>query len=191
MIPQTLYNLNLFIDVVTFAGIATEGMDMYEDLVVMSCYEWHHCVIAPPGLPILRDHPLTLAKIAEYPIVTYDFSFAGRVKITEAFERAGLRPNVVFSAIDSDVIKTYVEIGLGIGLMAQMAFDPERDTNLRMLEASHLFEPCTTRLGVRRGSHLRGYMYAFIEMFAPQLDRRTVDKAMAGQQVRSRDPGQP
>jgi LysR family cys regulon transcriptional activator len=161
-------------------AIATEGIDLFEDLVVMSCYDWNHCVIAPPGLPILRDLPLTLEKIAEYPIVTYDFSFAGRIKINEAFERAGLRPNVVFSAIDSDVIKTYVEIGIGIGLMASMAFNPERDTNLRMLDASHLFEPCTTRLGVRRGSQLRGYMYAFIEMFAPQLDRQTVDRAMTG-----------
>jgi len=161
-------------------AIATEGIDLVEELVVMSCYDWNHCVIAPPGLPILRDEPLTLEKIAEYPIVTYDFSFAGRIKINEAFERAGLRPNVVFSAIDSDVIKTYVEIGIGIGLMASMAFNPERDTNLRMLDASHLFEPCTTRLGVRRGSQLRGYMYAFIEMFAPQLDRQTVDRAMAG-----------
>jgi LysR family transcriptional regulator, cys regulon transcriptional activator len=160
-------------------AIATEGIDLFEDLVVMPCYEWNHCVIAPPGLPILRDTPLTLEKIAEYPIVTYDFSFAGRVKINEAFERAGLRPNVVFSAIDSDVIKTYVEIGIGIGLMASMAFNPERDTNLRMLDASHLFEPCTTRLGIRRGSHLRGFTYAFIEMFAPHLTRQTVDKAMA------------
>ena len=160
-------------------AIATEGIDLYEDLVVMSCYKWNHCVIAPPGLPILRDEPLTLQKIVEYPIVTYDFSFAGRAKINEAFEHEGLRPNVVFSAIDSDVIKTYVEIGLGIGLMATMAYDAERDTNLRMLDASHLFEPCTTRLGVRRGSQLRGYVYAFIEMFAPHLDRRMVDEAMA------------
>ncbi len=159
-------------------AIATEGIDLFEDLIVMPCYEWNHCVIAPPGLPILRAEPLTLEKIAEYPIVTYDFSFAGRIKINEAFERAGLRPNVVFSAIDSDVIKTYVEIGIGIGLMASMAFNPERDTNLRMLDASHLFEPCTTRLGIRRGSHLRGFTYAFIEMFAPHLDRAAVDRAM-------------
>lgn len=161
-------------------AIATEGIDLFEDLVVMSCYDWNHCVIAPPGLPILRDQPLTLEKIAEYPIVTYDFSFAGRVKINDAFERAGLRPNVVFSAIDSDVIKTYVEIGIGIGLMASMAYNPERDTNLRMIDASHLFEPCTTRLGLRRGAQLRGYMYAFIEMFAPHLDRQTVDRTMMG-----------
>ncbi|HHH35706.1 MAG TPA: HTH-type transcriptional regulator CysB [Gammaproteobacteria bacterium] len=159
-------------------AIATEGIDLYEDLVVLPCYEWNHCVVAPPGLPLLKDLPLTLEKIAEYPIVTYDFSFAGRTKINEAFEAKGLRPNVVLTALDADVIKTYVELGLGIGLMAKMAFDPERDSNLRMLDASHLFEPCTTRIGIRRGSYLRGYMYAFIEMFAPHLDRRRVDEAM-------------
>ncbi|MFQ5487568.1 MAG: HTH-type transcriptional regulator CysB [Gammaproteobacteria bacterium] len=160
-------------------AIATEGIDLYEDLVVLPCYEWNHCVVAPPGLPLLKDLPLTLAKIAEYPIVTYDFSFAGRTKINEAFEAEGLRPNVVLTALDADVIKTYVELGLGIGLMAKMAFDGERDRNLRMLDASHLFEPCTTRIGIRRGSHLRGYMYAFIEMFAPHLDRRKVDEVMS------------
>ncbi len=160
-------------------AIATEGIDLFEDLVVLPCYEWNHCVVAPPGLPLLKDPPLTLEKIAEYPIVTYDFSFAGRAKINEAFEAKGLRPNVVLTALDADVIKTYVELGLGVGLMAKMAFDPERDTNLRMLDASHLFEPCTTRIGIRRGSYLRGYMYAFIEMFAPHLDRRKVDEAMS------------
>ncbi len=159
-------------------AVATEGMALYEDLVTLSCFEWTHCVIAPPGLPILREDPLTLEAIAQYPIVTYDVAFAGRSKINEAFEQAGLRPNVVFSAIDSDVIKTYVEIGLGIGLMASMAFDPERDKNLRMMDAGHLFEPNTTRIGLRRGMHLRGYMYAFIELFAPKLDRRAVDAAM-------------
>ena len=160
-------------------AIATEGLNLYEDLVVMPCYEWNHCVVAPPGLPILKEKTLTLEKIAEYPIVTYDFSFAGRTKINEAFESKGLRPNVVLTALDADVIKTYVELGMGIGLMAKMAFDPERDLNLRMVDASHLFEPCITRIGIRRGSYLRGYMYAFIELFAPHLDRRKVDEAMA------------
>jgi len=160
-------------------AIATEGMELNEDLVILPCYQWNHCVVAPPGLPILREDPLTLEKIAEYPIVTYDLSFAGRIKINDAFERAGLRPNVVLSAIDADVIKTYVEIGLGIGLMARMAYDEERDASLRMVDASHLFEPCTTRIGLRRGSHMRGFLYSFIEMMSPKLDRRAVDTAMS------------
>ncbi len=159
-------------------AIATEGMSKYEELAVLSCYEWDHCLIAPPGMPILDENPLTLEAIAEYPIVTYDISFAGRAKINDAFENAGLRPNVVFSAIDSDVIKTYVELGLGIGLIARMAYNPKRDIGLRMMEADHLFPPNVTRVGLRRGSQLRGYTYAFIEMFAPHLDRRTVDEAM-------------
>lgn len=160
-------------------AVATEGMDQFEDLAILPCYQWNHCLIAPPGLPILREEPLTLAKIAEYPIVTYDLSFAGRAKINEAFSDAGLRPNVVLAALDSDVIKTYVELGLGVGLMASMAFQEDRDTNLRMRDVSHLFAPSTTRIGLRRGVHMRGFIYAFIEMFAPHLDRRAVDHALS------------
>ena len=160
-------------------AIATEGIDLYEDLAMMPCYQWNRCVIAPKDHPILSVDPLTLEHIASYPIVTYDFAFAGRSIINKAFADAGLRPNMVLTALDSDVIKTYVELGLGIGLMAKMAFKPERDVNLGMVDAGHLFEPSTTRIGVRRGTHLRGYMYAFIELFAPHLDRRAVDAAMS------------
>lgn len=159
-------------------AIATEGMDEFEDIVVLPCYQWNHCLVAPPGLPILREEPLTLEAIAAYPIVTYELAFAGRMRINDAFSEAGLRPNVVLAAIDADVIKTYVELGLGIGLIASMAFDEKRDSNLRMRDVSHLFAPSTTRIGLRRGAHLRGFTYAFIEMFAGHLDRRAVDEAM-------------
>lgn len=160
-------------------AIATEAIDLFPQLVVLPCYEWNRCVVAPPGHPILNEQPLTLEAIAQYPIVTYDFAFAGRSKINKAFEARGLQPNVVLTAIDSDVIKTYVELGLGIGVLAKMAFDPERDRNLRMLDASHLFEPSTTRIGIRRGAYLRGYVYTFIELFAPHLNRAVVSAAMA------------
>lgn len=160
-------------------AIATEGIDLYEDLAMMPCYQWNRCVIAPRDHPILAVDPLTLEDIARYPIVTYDFAFAGRSIINKAFADAGLRPNMVLTALDSDVIKTYVELGLGIGIMAKMAFNPQRDVNLGMVDAGHLFEPSTTRIGIRRGTHLRGYMYAFIELFAPHLDRRAVDTAMS------------
>lgn len=160
-------------------AIATEAIDLFPQLVMLPCYEWNRCVIAPPGHPILNEQPLTLEAIAQYPIVTYDFAFAGRSKINKAFEAQGLQPNVVLTAIDSDVIKTYVELGLGIGVLAKMAFDPERDRNLRMLDASHLFEPSTTRIGIRRGAYLRGYVYTFIELFAPHLNRAVVAAAMA------------
>jgi len=159
-------------------AIATEGMDEFEDIVVLPCYQWNHCLVAPPGLPILREEPLTLEAIAAYPIVTYELAFAGRMRINDAFSEAGLRPNVVLAAIDADVIKTYVELGLGVGLIASMAFDEKRDTELRMRDVSHLFAPSTTRIGLRRAAHLRGFTYAFIEMFASQLDRRAVDEAM-------------
>ncbi len=159
-------------------GIATEALALHEQLVVMPCYQWNRCVVAPPGHPILKEKTLTLEAIARYPIVTYDFAFTGRSLINKAFEARGLKPNVALTALDSDVIKTYVGLGLGIGLLARMAFDAEQDKNLRMRDAAHLFEPSTTLIALRRGTFLRGYMYRFIELFAPHLTRAAVDKAM-------------
>ncbi len=159
-------------------GIATEALALHEQLVVLPCYQWNRCVVAPPGHPILKQKTLTLEAIARYPIVTYDFAFTGRSLINKAFEARGLKPNVALTALDSDVIKTYVGLGLGIGLLARMAFDAEQDKNLRMRDAAHLFEPSTTLIALRRGTFLRGYMYRFIELFAPHLTRAVVDKAM-------------
>lgn len=160
-------------------AIATEAIELYEDLVMMPCYQWNRCVLTPPGHPLLAQQPLTLEAIAQYPIITYDFAFAGRSLMNKAFTQRGLKPNVVLTAIDSDVIKTYVELGLGIGLLAKMAFDPERDTGLRALDASHLFEHSTTNIGIRKGTYLRSYTYDFIEIFAPHLNRQAVDAAMS------------
>lgn len=160
-------------------AIATEGIHLFEDLIMMPCYEWNRCVIAPIGHPILDAKPITLEIIATFPLITYDFAFAGRSKINDAFSARGLQPNVIMTAIDSDVIKTYVELGLGIGLLAAMAFDDVRDSKLRMIDAGHLFEPSTTRIGIRRGMYLRGYMYAFIELFAPHLSRNVLNDIMA------------
>ncbi|MDP2785067.1 MAG: LysR substrate-binding domain-containing protein, partial [Sulfurimicrobium sp.] len=159
-------------------AIATESLLLYEGLVTLPCYEWHHCVVVPPKHPLLEEKRLTLAKIAEYPIITYDFAFSGRGKINEAFEKAGIEPNIALTAIDADVIKTYVELGLGIGILAEIAFIPERDRHLRMIGAKHLFKPNTTRIAIRRNEYLRGYTYDFIELFAPQLTRAVVAKAM-------------
>ncbi|MEO5574295.1 MAG: HTH-type transcriptional regulator CysB [Gammaproteobacteria bacterium] len=159
-------------------GIATEALASFEELVTLPCYQWNRCVITPPGHPLLNETPLSLERLAAYPIITYDFAFAGRSLINKAFEAHGLKPNVVLTALDSDVIKTYVELGLGIGLLANMAFDAERDRNLRAMDVSHLFESSTTSIALLRGSYLRGYVYGFIEMFAPHLDRKTVDAAM-------------
>lgn len=159
-------------------AIATEAIEHYQDLVMLPCYSWNRCVVAPPGHPILDARPLTLEEIARYPIVTYDFAFAGRSQINKAFAARGLKPNVVLTAIDADIIKTYVALGLGIGLMAAMAYDPSADHNLRSADASHLFESATTRIGLRRGGYLRGFTYSFIELFAPHLSRRVVEAAL-------------
>ena len=159
-------------------AIATESLSLYDDLVTLPCYEWHHCVVVPPKHPLLDEKKLTLAKIAQYPIITYDFAFSGRGKINEAFEKAGITPDIALTAIDADVIKTYVELGLGIGILAEIAFIPERDRHLRMISAKHLFKPNTTRIAIRKNEYLRGYVYDFIELFAPHLTRDAVAEAM-------------
>jgi LysR family transcriptional regulator, cys regulon transcriptional activator len=161
-------------------GIATEALASFPDLVTLPCYQWNRCVLVPRGHPLARSGPLTLPALARYPIVTYDYAFTGRSQINAAFETEGLTPNVVLTALDSDVIKTYVELGMGVGIVAQMAYDEVRDAAFEMLDAGHLFAPATTRLAVRRGAFLRGYIYEFIHLFAPGLDRATVDAALSG-----------
>ena len=161
-------------------AIATEALDQYPQLVMLPCYQWEHCVIAPEGHPILAEPGTSLQSLARWPLITYDPAFSGRSRINKAFERAGLVPNVVLAAIDADVIKTYVNLGLGLGIIARMAFDPERDAGLKAIDAAHLFGSNTTRLGLRRGTYLRRFEYDFIELFAPQLGRKAVDMAMAG-----------
>ncbi|WP_374487149.1 HTH-type transcriptional regulator CysB [Zoogloea sp.] len=167
-------------------AIATEAIAEHEDIVMLPCYQWNRCVVAPLRHPILAAQPLTLEEIARYPLVTYDFAFTGRNRINEAFTGRGLKPNVVLTAIDSDVIKTYVAMGLGVGIIAKMAYDPVVDKDLGMLDAAHLFASSTTRIGLRKNAWLRGYIYAFIECFAPHLSRRVVDAALAGG---GQDPG--
>ncbi len=163
-------------------AIATEALDQYPQLVMLPCYQWVHCVIAPDAHPILAEPRLSLPTLARWPLITYDSAFAGRSRINKAFELAHLTPNIVLTAIDADVIKTYVGLGLGLGIIARMAFDPQRDAGLQALAAEHLFGSNTTRIGLRRGTHIRGYEYDFIELFAPHLDRRAVNRAMAGAQ---------
>ncbi|HTQ76464.1 MAG TPA: CysB family HTH-type transcriptional regulator [Burkholderiales bacterium] len=160
-------------------GVATERIGEHPALVALPCYQWNRCVVVPPRHPLLRERPLTLEALARHPIVTYDFAFANRSLVNRAFEQRGLAPNVVLTAFDADVIKTYVELGFGVGIMAKMAFDPKRDRPLRAIDASHLFPTSTTRLGVKRGAYLRGYAYDFIELFAPSLTREAVRAAVA------------
>jgi len=163
-------------------AIATEAIEHFQELVMLPCYEWNRCVVVPPKHPLLKLKKLTLEAINQYPIITYDFAFTGRSKINQAFARKGLEPNVVLTAIDSDVIKTYVELGLGIGILANMAFDVKRDKQLKSIDASHLFEPSTTRIGISRNSYIRGYVFDFIEMFAPHLDHATIQAKLKNPQ---------
>ena len=148
----------------------------------MPCYRWTHSVVVPPGHELLQgDQPLSLQRLVRHPIITYETGYTGRTHIDEAFARAGLKPSVVLSAMDADVIKTYVELGMGVGIVASIAFDADRDRNLRALDAGSLFEVNVTRLAVRRGTWLRGYVYAFIEAFAPTLTRAAVERAVQGE----------
>ena len=161
-------------------AIATEAIAERPELVSLPCHQWNRCVVVPPRHPLLKAKPLTLEALAAHPIVTYDFAFANRSLVQKAFEAKDLAPNVVLTALDADVIKTYVELGLGVGIMARMAFDAKRDRSLRAIDASHLFESSTTRLGIKRGAWLRRYAYDFIEFFAPHLPRTLVERAARG-----------
>lgn len=160
-------------------GIATEALDKYDNLVALPCYRWTHSVIVPPDHPLLDGQPLTLQRLSKFPIITYGAGYTGRIHIDEAFEAAGLPIDLVLTAMDADVIKTYVELGLGVGIVASIAFDEERDRNLRAIDAGQLIAINLTKLAVRRGSFLRSYVYDFIETFASTLTHDVVQKAMA------------
>jgi LysR family cys regulon transcriptional activator len=161
-------------------GIATEALDQYSQLITLPVRQWSHCVIAPEGHAILKHQPLSLNELAKWPLITYDTAFSGRSRINRAFERIGATPNVALTALDADVIKTYVSLGLGLGIISALAYDVQRDSGLVAMEAAHLFESNTTRLALRRGTYLRRYDYDFIELFASHLSRRVVDMAMQG-----------
>lgn len=160
-------------------AIVTEAFDQYPQLVMLPCCQWGLSVVVPEGHPVLFEKTVSLAALSRWPLITYDPDFAGRSLVTKAFERAQLTPNIVLAAIDDDVIKTYVGLGLGLGLIASMAYDPVRDRGLKSVDVAHLFGLNTTRIGLRRGTYLRRFEYDFIELFASQLSRKAVDTAMA------------
>lgn len=159
-------------------GFATESLDGVPELITFPCYEWHHAIIVPQGHPLTKLKKLTLAEIAKYPLITYHEGFTGRSHIDAAFARAGQTMDIVLSAIDADVIKTYVEVGLGIGIIAPMAFNPQKDSGLVLLRADHLFDSNTTRLAVHRGVYLRDYARQFVTMLAPGVDGEMLQKAL-------------
>jgi LysR family cys regulon transcriptional activator len=163
-------------------GIATESISHNDKLFCLPCYTWNRCLVMPAKHPLAKEKTVTLAKLATYPIITYDYAFTGSTIVSKVFHDAGLTPNIVLTAIDADVIKTYVNLGLGVGLIAQMAYDPKRDQGLVSIDVSHLFPTSTTYLGIRRDVFLRGFMYDFIEMFIPEYPKQIVKKLMLDQE---------
>jgi LysR family cys regulon transcriptional activator len=162
-------------------AIATESIANVEGLVSIPCYQWEHVVVVPQNHPLVSSEVLTLEEIAAFPIITYDSAFTGRAKIDHAFSLRGLHPDILLEAIDADVIKTYVEMGLGVGIIAGMAYDEERDKNLRALPAGHLFGTNVSRVALKQGTYLRSYVYTFIELMTPELNRKLIDQVMNGE----------
>jgi LysR family cys regulon transcriptional activator len=148
-------------------AIATEALDEYPELVTLPCYSWHHCVVVPARHALTKVKPLTLEAIAAHPIITYDSTFAGRTSVDRSFAARNLKPDVVLTALDSDVIKSYVTLGLGVGIISSRAFRKGKDEGLEALACDHLFPLQTTRLAYKRGAYLRGYTVEFIRLFAP------------------------
>lgn len=156
-------------------GIATESLTTQSELFSLPFYHWQHSLIVPQDHPLIRHQSITIDQLVEWPLITYHGGFTGRSKIDETFCQAGLKPNIVLSALDADVIKTYVELGMGVGIVASIAFDELRDRRLRQLEV-HLFGQNTTWIAVQRDHLLRGFGYRFIELCKPDCDLEILKK---------------
>jgi Transcriptional regulator len=163
-------------DRIDFA-INTGSQELFTNLVLLPCYRWHRRIVVPHGHPLAKESKVTIEMLGKYPIVTYVFGFSGPSSLLQIFARAGLTPNVALTARDADVIKTYVRLGLGVGIIASMAIDPREDADLVSIDASHLFPAHLTWVGFHQGALLRGYMYDFLQLVAPHLTRRLVDRA--------------
>ena len=163
-------------------AIATESLKDAPGIVALPCRQWHHALVVPEGHPLLKQKDMSLTDLAAFPLITYVRGVAGRIRLDSLFERQGLTPRIVLDALDADVIKTYVGLGMGVGIIAEHAYDAQRDppAGLRMIRARHLFPANTTYVGIRRGALLRRYEYDFIEDFAPDLNRNVVQKALQG-----------
>jgi LysR family transcriptional regulator, cys regulon transcriptional activator len=162
-------------------AIATEAISSYKELVSLPCFQWQHLAVMQPDHPLLERKLLALDDLVQYPIITYDAAFAGRSKINQAFALRNLTPDIVLEAIDADVIKTYVELGLGVGIMADIAFNPERDKHLRAMPVGHLFGTNVTRLALKQGAYLRSYVYTLVELLSPSLNRKLIEQALSGE----------
>ena len=162
-------------------AVATEAIANMDGLISIPCYQWEHVVVVPPDHPLLKSKAITLEEIAAYPLITYDSAFSGRAKIDHAFSLRSLKPDILLEAIDADVIKTYVELGMGVGIIAGMAYDAERDKGLRSIPVGHLFGTNVSRVAVKQGAYLRSYVYAFMELLTPTLNRKLIDQVLSGE----------
>jgi LysR family cys regulon transcriptional activator len=160
-------------------GVATEGLSQFEELVSFPCYRWHHVVVVPSDHPLTKLETLTLKDLAAYSLITYDSGFTGRGHIDQAFREAGLETDIVLTAMDSDVIRQYVSLGLGVGIVAEMAMEHNGNHELQAIGAKHLFAPNVTRIAVRRGAYLRSYIYDFILRLSPELTRADIEQALS------------
>lgn len=151
-------------------GIATESIGLDDRLLTLPCYQWNRCLVMPREHPLVSKSAISLEDIGAYPLITYDFAFTGGTLVSRVFHDAGVTPNIVLTAIDADVIKTYVNLGLGIGLIANMAYDEKRDAPLVSVDCRHLFPDSTTYLGVRKDAFLRGYMLSFMQLLSPDIN---------------------
>jgi LysR family cys regulon transcriptional activator len=159
-------------------AIATEGIANTPGVLALPGYQWQHVIMVPLSHPLLNQTNITLEEVAKYPIITYDKAFAGRSKIDAAFAQRNITPDIILEAIDADVIKTYVEAGMGIGIVAGQAYDSDRDRNLKVIQLGHLFGNNVTHIGVKQGAYLRSFVYTFIELFSPTLTKKIVEQAM-------------
>jgi len=162
-------------------GLATESLAGFDELITLPCYEWHHVVVMPASHPLARVERLSLEQLVAEPLISYHPSFTGRTRIDAAFAARRLKPNVVLEAIDSDVIKTYVRLGLGLGIVAEMAVqDDPPGGDLVWRPAGHLFGQNVARIAFKRGAYLRSFVYTFAEMLSDRLSRALIDRAMSG-----------
>jgi len=162
-------------------GLATESLADFDDLVTLPCYEWQHVIVVPTDHPLALVERPTLEQLAEEPLISYQPAFAGRKRIDQAFALRHLKPNIALEAIDSDVIKTYVRSGLGVGIIAEMAMKAEpSDGGLVWKPASHLFGRNTARVAFRRGAYLRSFVLSFAELLSDRLSRTLIERAMSG-----------
>lgn len=169
----------MLIDDVAEIGIATESLTHYPDLVTLPCYEWQHMLVMPPDHPLAKQASISLQDLANEPLITYHPSFTGRTKIDQAFAAKNLQPRIALEAIDSDVIKTYVRLGLGVGIVAEMALkDDGSNTDLLALPAGYLFGTNVARVAFKRSAYLRNFVYQFAELLTGQLTRERIIEVM-------------